>query len=171
MGAGKTIALICAIIALGYGVWLLNNSASAIAPPRVPAPSDAKPPAPDHPANAPGAPAQATGNLADQVVEGDPATAKTLITLGYVIDDQVAEKPSTVQTIINYLDASVRNHPDHALVVQNLDIPMDERSNPAIADVPLGLCVNHQPVSGLDTNPGSGTFTFSALQSAVSQIK
>lgn len=100
-----------------------------------------------------------TSLLPEQTI-GNPATAKTRITIGYIFDTQTQAHPEAASTIVDSVRGWVQQQGNAAsLQLVCLDLPPDQLTDPADAKVPLGITIDGRQPPGFDKNPGEGSYT------------
>jgi hypothetical protein len=170
----RTIGLALGVIAVIAGLILINhNLGSGVgAQPDdddAPAQSSSQPAKSTPPPPPPGG-ASSGQALTPELTIGNPKTAATRVTLGYTVDDNVAQHTSDAAQAISAAQSWAQSHPQASLQVVCVDIPPSMRDDPTTANVPVGLTVNGKPPAGPNGNIGPGGLTASAVVQDLSAV-
>lgn len=112
--------------------------------------------------------AHLTGDLVTSLVPeqtiGNPATAKTRVTVGYTFDTATQTDPSKAAAIVGALQSWAQKQGSAAsLQIVCVDLPPNQLTNPADASVPLGVTIDGKQPPGMDKNPGEGSYDAQAV--------
>jgi hypothetical protein len=156
------------------GLVLINRAQNAPQTPDAPA-KPATPPA----AAAPVTQTVSNGEgLAPEVVVNSPASAATVIQVGWQYDPGVQVDPSRLKTLISMMTSmATSSRGKVALIAADIDLPKDQLSPMARAVPGLGVYINGKPsamvdgkVVDLSGNPGSGNLTIQTIGPALESI-
>lgn len=107
----------------------------------------------------------------DELTLGNPATAKTHVTIGYSIDETLQTNPKPLNDVITEAESWQKSHPTASVQVVDVDIPPSERTAPSSSSVPVGVTVSGASSSKLTGNPGEGSVNTAAIGALLSKVK
>ncbi len=162
------IPVIVIVVVLLFGIAMLNKWQGSGQSSDSNSSQQQKPPAQSAAAPSPPIGPTAAGNLPGELVIGNPSKAATRITVGYTYDDATMKNPDNLTHTVQGLQMALRTAPPNvSLQLVCVDLPKDQLTNPAVANVPLGVTINGKQPPALATNPGEGRATMNTIMQVV----
>ena len=165
----RQLGLIVGVLVLIGALVMLNNGIGKNAPPD---PGDDAPPQTQSqtqkPSPSAAPPASKATVPASEEAEGNPATAKYQITVGWAYDAANQAHPAALAQALDAVRQFAQNHPRAVSVeMADVDVPLEQRSPAARTVAGQGVYVNGKPLPGLTDNPGEGQATPAHISEAL----